>query len=398
MHRPSCFATTLFISLIAASAYGQAEPAESTTTAAAIESKPEHAAPFTLGGYVEAQYQWNFNRPSNDITNYRGFDNRHNTFTLANVALDVQWDYEDVIGRLTVQVGHTPSTYYLAEPQRAGASGANATGAELWKYLQQAYAGYRLMDDLTVTAGLFLSPIGPESMAVRDNWNWSRSNLFFGLPFYHTGARATYTLVDDWAVTLAAYNGWNSVVDNNPQKSLSAQATLTRPELSLSLLYFGGVERPHAAAEGTAWRHLFDAHATWPVTRWLSLLAHANSGFERTTVGSARWLAGALYARAQLADSWFVATRGDMFYERVPQSGGQSAGPIFWPVSWVSSGTVTLEYRPRSRVSFRLEYRHDQADAAMFFGQRVAESAETSSFIANRRAQDTLTLGTTAWF
>jgi hypothetical protein len=47
--------------------------------------------PFQLGGYVEALYQWNFNSPSNGITNYRGFDNRHNTFTVSNIALDVQW-------------------------------------------------------------------------------------------------------------------------------------------------------------------------------------------------------------------------------------------------------------------------------------------------------------------
>ena len=66
--------------------------------------------PFTLGGYAEALYQWNFNDPSNGITNFRGFDNRHNSFTLSNVALDANWDDGDLIGRLTLQVGHTPST------------------------------------------------------------------------------------------------------------------------------------------------------------------------------------------------------------------------------------------------------------------------------------------------
>jgi hypothetical protein len=88
-------------------------------------------------------------------------------------------------------------------------SGASATGTELWKYLQQAYVGYRiaLKRDLTMAAGLFLSPIGPEAMAVWDNWNWSNSNLFFGLPFYHTGVRATCSLSDAWSLTLAGYNG-----------------------------------------------------------------------------------------------------------------------------------------------------------------------------------------------
>ena len=72
--------------------------------------------PVKLGGYVEANYQWNFNQPSNGLTNYRGFDNRHNTFTLSNVALDAQWDASNVVGQLMLQVGHTPSTSTWPSP------------------------------------------------------------------------------------------------------------------------------------------------------------------------------------------------------------------------------------------------------------------------------------------
>jgi hypothetical protein len=273
--------------------------AQQTEPAPPVQPAPN---PFTLGGYAEANYQWNFNAPSNGITNFRGFDNRHNSFTLSNVALDAQWDSGHLIGRLTLQVGNTPSTYYLAEPSLPGSSAANASGVELWKYLQQAYAGYRfgVGRGLAVTAGLFLSPIGPESMAVRDNWNWSRSNLFFGLPFYHTGVRATYALTEEWAVTVAGYNGWNSVLDNNAEKSVLAQVTLTRTDLVLSLLYFGGVERAPGASEGRGWRHLLDAHLTWHVRPWVSLLGHINAGFEPTRFGASYWAAGALYARFTL--------------------------------------------------------------------------------------------------
>ena len=72
-----------------------------------------------------------FQAPSNGVVNLRGFDNRHATLTLANVVLDAAWDHLDVLGRLALQVGSTPSTYYLAEPARAGAGGASATSAEL---------------------------------------------------------------------------------------------------------------------------------------------------------------------------------------------------------------------------------------------------------------------------
>lgn len=356
--------------------------------------------PFTIGGYVEAYYQWNFADPSNGITNFRGFDNRHNAITLSNVALDARWDDESLIGRVTLQVGSTPSTYYASEPTAPGASGANASGAELWKYVQQAYGGYRfgLGQGLTLAAGLFLSPIGPESMAVHDNWNWSRSNPFFGLPFYHTGARGTYALTEQWAVTLAGYNGWNSVVDNNDEKSLSAQSTYTRQDIVFSLLYFGGVERSKGAAEGRGWRHLSDAHITWHAAPWISLLAHTNGGFERTDFGLSHWATGALYARIRIIEQLSLAIRGDAFYEHAAVNKAGRASPIFWPAPWVSSGTATIVLRPHARVAAHIEYRHDHAGGDMYFAGRAIGDGTALPFASNRTYQDTLTAGVTTWF
>jgi hypothetical protein len=365
--------------------------------AEAIESAKPKQNPFLLGGYVEAVYQWNFNRPWNGITNYRGFDNRHNSFTLSNIALDVQWDHADLVGRVTLQVGHTPSTYYASEPSLAAATGASATNAELWKYVQQAYVGYRfqLERELTVAAGIFLSPIGPEAMAVYDNWNWSRSNLFFGLPFYHTGVRATYSLSEVWSLQLAGYNGWNSVVDNNSEKSLSGQLLYTQPELNLSVLYFGGVERARDAPEGRGFRHLFDAHMTWYASPRWSFRAEANVGFEPTRFGTSHWQAAALYARAQVLAMLYVAVRADAFFEHAAGSGARRASPLFWPAGWVSSGTLTCDYRPHDRVSLRIEYRRDQAASDTYFGRR-SEGDDGSTM--NRASQDTLSIGATSWF
>lgn len=369
-------------------------------TAWAAENK-ESEKLVTFSGYAEAFYQWNFNRPSNGITNYRGFDNRHNSFTLSNVALSASWDASNIVGKLTLQVGHTASVYYLSEPAVAGANGVDPSNGDLWKYLQEAYVGYRfgIGNGLLLQAGLFLSPIGPEGIAVRDNWNWSRSNLFFGLPYYHAGVRATYSITRDWALTLACYNGWNDIVDDNDEKSISAQITYNRTDkLALSMLYFGGVERPRGAPEGRAWRHDFDVHATWQTTSWLALLGHVNGGTEPNHFGTSAWLAGALYARIRASSKFFVALRGDVFHERVPANTTGTATPIFWPVPWVASGTVTADFRPHERVSLRLEGRHDHAAGNMFFGDKVEGDGGKTPFVPNRRLQNTVTLGATTWF
>ena len=71
--------------------------------------------------------------------------------------------------------------------------------------IAQANVAYKapLGRGLLIEGGIFLSPVGPEGMAIKDQWNWSRSNLFFGLPFYHTGLKVSYAFTDRLFT-----NGW----------------------------------------------------------------------------------------------------------------------------------------------------------------------------------------------
>lgn len=384
-------------------------PGPPPTPSAEPATEPTRPA-LALTGLVESYYQWNFNDPSNGLTNARGFDNRHNSFTLSNVALDAQFDDGALLGRLVLQVGAAPSTYYLAEPARPGSGAASASGPELWKYLQQAYAGYRFEipalarlaparadRGLSVTAGLFVSPIGPESLAVRDNWTWSRSNLFFGLPFYHAGARAQAPVSEHLQLTVAVTNGWNDVVDNNEEKSLWAQLLYSDATRTASLVAFTGVERPSGAAEGRAFRHLLDAHLTWHLSPALSVLVHGDAGLEPNELGTSRWIAGALAARLALGPTLLLAGRADAFAEHVAANDAGAAAPIFWPVAWIASGTLTLEARPHPRASLRLELRHDLAEADLFFGGAVAGDGAATPYVPNRDHQTTATLGATTW-
>lgn len=360
------------------------------------------APPFTLSGYVETSYAWNFNVPSNGITSFRGFDNRHNSITLENAELQASWDVANVVGVIALQVGATPATYYLAEPSLAGGGGANPTNGALFQTIQQANVGYRfpILGGLLVQGGVFLSPVGPEGVAIKDDWSWSRSDLFFGLPFYHAGVHAVLALDEHWSAMAMLCNGWNDIVDNNDGKSFTASLNYTQSDVvTAQLLYFGGPERAKGAPEGDgSWRNLVDVFATWTPVSWLGLQAQLDGGVELNRFGASDWRAAALTARVQPTSFLFVAARGDVFHEDAASSGDGTASHIFWPASTVGSGTVTLDARPAEHVSFRLEYRHDQADAAMFFTGDVAGDGTATPFVPNAHAQDTLTLGAVAWF
>ena len=332
----------------------------------------------TIGGYVEAFYQAHVQNPDNRITNLRGFDNRSRTFTLSNIAVDAKGEKGPIGVHIVLQIGATPTAYYGAEQD--------------WKYIQAATVTGRASHDFVIEAGLFPSSIGPEVIPIKDNWNWSRSNLFFGLPAYHTGATVAHEIADGWIGKLHVYNGWNSVVDNNGYPSVAVSAAYTGPKTTAQLMYFGGIERPTGAPEGKAWRHLFDALAQYAITDDVSVMGHADTGFEKNDTGTTSWIAAAAYAKVTLSRDLYAAARGDYFYE---DPGG---GAIFWPTKWMASGTLTLAYQPAANVSIRGELRHDQAKTDVFFGGEVATDPMTMTAIANRKQQDTATLGVVAWF
>ncbi len=390
---------------IAVQPASSARPSDPDARAEATLSEPGDAAALPswlkVGGLVEVFYQWNFNRPAGGVTGFRGFDNRHNAFTISNAMLDAQWDYHGVFGRLALQIGHTPATYYLAEPEVSAAEAVNGSDVRLWQFLQEAYVGYRVaaLRDLQVSAGLHLSPVGIEDLNVYRNGHWSRSNLFFALPYYHTGVKARMGFARNWTASLWLVNGWNSVVDNNPEKSFVANVAYSAEGLAASLLYFGGVERDAGAPEGRAWRHLFDAHASIEVHPLWVLQAHANAGFEVGKLGVSYWAAGALYARCRLLSNLYLATRGDVFYEGSRDSSAEARpAAMFWPVDWVASATATLDLRMLDHLSLMLEARHDHAADTLFLAAGSPLDGPAPQVPTRSRTQQTITLGVSAWF
>lgn len=354
-----------------------------------------------LGGYIETFYSFNFNTPSNGITEFRAFDNRHNTFALQSLALDVGWSARHFAARIALQAGIAPDTYYGAsEPALMGSSLTPPAGAQAVRFIQQGYLAWSpLPERLTVEAGLFLSPIGAEAMATHQNFTWSQSLMFFALPFYHAGARVRWAPSERHALRVGVYNGWNNAFDNNDEKSIGVDYTYSpSPRFTLGAVYFTGVERPAGAPEGRAWRHLFDLHVAWQASTRAQLLANVNAGFEPNELGLSSWAAANLAARLRVTPWLFVAARGTAFYEHRPSRGGVTAAAMAIPAEWIASGSLTLEARPRGHVSFKLELRHDAAASAAFFRGAVVGDGATTPYQPNARSQTTLTLGATSWF
>lgn len=384
-----------------------APPIPAPTDAAPPRAEPDRMAKFreqlTLRGYAEIYYQYNWNRPSNGLTNYRAFDNRHNAITLQNTALDAAWRGHGLELRLALQVGHAPETYYGAsEPPQAGATGVAPSSPAVFKNIQQAYILWHpdRRRRWSIEGGLFLSPIGPESLAVSENWYWSHSNLFFGLPFYHSGLRVRFAPTAAHAFGVGVINGWNNVVDNNREKTLLFQYNHTRGErLSLGALYFTGVERPNGAPEGRAWRHLGDLWVVVALHRRLSALAEVDAGIEPNNFGLSWWFAAMGGLRVKLAEWAYLAGRGTYFRDDGARGAAGQAAPISLPSPWIAAATGTFDVRLVRHLSIKLELRHDRASTPLYFrGLVVGDGSTTMPYVANAASQTTTTLGLNAFF
>ncbi len=340
-----------------------------------------------FSGRVEAAYSFAFQAPANGISNYRIFDNRHNSFSISAVGLGFQASYLDAYAKIALWWGLTPTTIYGGEPTAAQAGVVGPSDAVVWRMIQEAYAGYTIAigRGLSVEAGIFLSSIGIEGVRVQDNWHWSSSNLNFGFPFYHAGVRASYSLSDAFGLTFGVLNGFSGIVDSNDEKSLVLIANGSHGDLEYALLYHTGVERPEGSIEGSPWLHLFDFWLRYQVTEWMQVALQLDAGFEPNEFGTTNWQAMAGYLRFPVSDYFAVAVRGDYFREHKGQDGTGQASGLFVPVDWVASGVVTLEATPLKYVIVRLEYRHDEAGQALYFDDDLTAPERTS--------QDAVTLG-----
>ncbi|MEM7674536.1 MAG: outer membrane beta-barrel protein [Myxococcota bacterium] len=365
---------------------------------AALLSAPMSASAFTLtttvadsplslsvDGFVGAYYSYVVQNPDNGISVARLFSSRHNTIAISGASIGFELRYADAFIYIAPWFGLTPATIYSGEPTAVVAGGVGPSNAAVWRNLRAAYGGFDT-GPWTFDAGLFVSPIGFEGVAAKDNWLWSSSWQNYLLPFYHFGARAHYDLANGNTLGFWVVNGFAGAVDANEAKSIIVTASGGVGEGQWQVLYYGGAERPDGAERDLSWLHMLDAWISIPLSDRVEVAGQFDIGIEPSEFGLSYFLAASGYVRLALTDIVSLAARAEVFTENAADNEQGSAGPFFLPADWVVAGSVALEVRPVEHSAIRLEYRHDQAERELFFDGDGAG-----------KSQDAFTLGLTVW-
>jgi hypothetical protein len=206
---------------------------QGSDTAAAAETKPKKAEPFTFADFTwmngnartkdvpldtkfftpeirfDAGYVYDFNHPKDDTIGGSAEVFRAQEFNLTQLGLGGDFHFDNVRGRVMTQFGNYSQTQPRndASPTRGQ---WNLDGA--YRYLAEAYGGYHFdaMHGINVDAGIFMSYIGLFSWYNFDNWAYQPSYVSSNTPFYFTGLRAQFYPTEKLKIEPWLINGWQS--------------------------------------------------------------------------------------------------------------------------------------------------------------------------------------------
>ena len=159
---------------------------------------PAHAAESTsdwhYGAYVDLSYIVNFNFPESHLWRSRSTASRHNELAPNMGYVYVRKDTNEASRwgmELGIQGGYDSKDFGYLQGER------KVDGADTWRHLQRANVAYLapVGNGLTITAGLFNSVIGYESLYAKDNASYTRSWIADYSPYMMFGVNAKYPVL-----------------------------------------------------------------------------------------------------------------------------------------------------------------------------------------------------------
>lgn len=310
------------------------------------------------GAYLDLSYIVNFNFPENHRWRSRTTATRHNelapNMALAYVRKDAtsesRWGME-----FGVQGGYDSKSFAFlhGEPE--------VGGSDTLRHFSRANVSYLAPiggKDLTVTAGLFNSLIGYESLYAKDNFNYTRSWMADNTPYMMFGVNARYPLSDDLTATVYVINAYYHLAHPNDQPSYGGQLSwkATSRVTVTETIYYGPAQ---ANTSMEFWRLYSNYNAEWKSDD-VTLALSYDFGTENIAgqPGSPRAFvtAGALFTRWHIAGPWSVALRPEFYWDRNGRWSGFE--------QFVKAITTTLEYKVPYRwtnAAVRFEHRYDES-------------------------------------
>lgn len=238
------------------------------------------AAPFTVSGYLETYYAYDFGRPENhNRPSFIYSFNRHNEINLNLGLIKGTYKVDKVRANIALMAGTYANANLAAEPG-------------VLKNIYEANVGVKLSNkrDIWIDAGIFPSHIGFESAIGKDCWNLTRSILADNSPYYEAGAKISYNSKNGkWFLTGLLLNGWQRIqrVDGNNTPSFGHQVTFKpTSKITLNSSSFIGNDKPDSVKQ---MRYFHNFYGQFQVSDKFGITAGFDIGAEQKAKGSEQY-------------------------------------------------------------------------------------------------------------
>jgi hypothetical protein len=324
------------------------------------EEAPSPPSDWHYGATVDLSYALDFNFPDNHRWRSKGTTPRVNElapnmlqgYVRKDVSETSRWGME-----LGLQAGYDTNAL-VPEPNPGREKPVD--GADSLRHISRANLSYLapVGNGLTLTAGLFNSFIGYQSIYAKNNLNYTRSYMADNAPYFMFGLGAQYPLSDSLQLGLYVINGYNYLSHQNDQPSYGTQV-VWKPASRLTVtenLYYGP-DQSNTAIE--FWRFFSDSIVEWkdgPLTFAAAYDIGTENAAEQTGHPRTFWTGAVLYARWNVSGPWSVAVRPEFYWDR--------NGRISGSEQLLKAMTTTLEYKwahPWQTALLRLEHRYDES-------------------------------------
>lgn len=338
-----------------------------------VQPEPAEKSPFTISGYVEAYYSYDFNEPENHTR--PGFiysHNRHNEVNLNLGLVKVNYAKDNVRGNLGIMAG-TYSEYNLAAEQG------------LLKHVFEANVGVKLSKhhDLWVDAGIMPSHIGFESAIGKDCATLTRSILADNSPYYEAGVKVGYTSKNGkWYAAAMYLNGWQRIqkVEGNQTPAFGTQLTFKPSDkTTLNWSTYIGNEQPDSIKR---WRYFNNFYGQFKVSEKVNLTAGFDIGVQEQMDGSDydTWFSPVFIAQFKPTQKIQLAARAEYYQDKsgVIIATGTPNGFRTWGFS------ANFDYLPADNVMFRVEARTLNSEDDIFL--KNADPTNSNVFLSTSLA------------
>lgn len=320
---------------------------------------------FSVGGFVDGYYAFDFSRPPSRDRSFTTQPLRHNEFNINLALVDVRYDDGRVRGRLALQSGtYVEANYALETPTL--------------QRLHEGYLGVRLgRSGWWVDMGVFGSHIGFEGAVSIDQWHYSRSLMADFSPFYEAGIKLSGPLSKSATFGFVVVNGWQNIRETNDSKAFGWQL---RGEPNAAVLLNWSTFFGNEAPDDTPSRfRIFDnVYARFRLSNRLETAAVFDLGLQKRPVsgGYDTWYATALLARYTVTSAVRLGGRVEYYADGQEVIVTTALGNGFETFG----ASVNLDYAVAAYFLWRIEARVFHAKDAVYPSPSGFD--RTSGFIA----------------